>query len=179
MPSLKEVNRQISRLKDADVFGTKKEIKYLPQILTKDEEILSLISGIMQKKTWLIVCTSKRIIFLDKGMFYGLKQSEIPLQKVNSIEQQSGFMLGQITVWYGSHRMVMTNIRKSSIINFVNCANKAIEYLRLEENNDSSGDGPGLSQELVADELMKLAKLHQQGILTDEEFHKMKTKLLS
>lgn len=179
MQSITEVNKQIRRLKDSEIFGTKKEVQYLPQILSKDETILSLISGLLDRKTWLIVCTSKRIIFLDKGMFYGLKQSEIPLHKINSIEQSSGFIFGEITVWYGSHKMAMTNVRKNSIVNFVNCTNKAIEDLRIKQSNVTSGDGEGLSQDLIADELMKLAQLRDQGVLTEEEFSKMKMKLLS
>lgn len=178
MPTLKEVYKQIRQVENAELFGTRKEIQYLPQILSENEQILALVSGLMEGKTWLVVCTSKRVIFLDKGMFYGLKQSEIPLQKINSIEQNSGFIFGEITIWYGSHKMLMTNVKKRCITGFVNSTNKAIEDCRMRDNNSRNND-EGLSQELVADELTKLAKLRDQGVLSEEEFSQMKKKLIS
>lgn len=181
MPTtLKEVRKQLSRIKTAEIFGTKKEIKYLPEILSHDEVIKCLTSGMMDGKTWLVVCTSKRVIFLDKGMFYGLRQSEIPLNKINSINQSSGFFFGTISIWYGTSSLVMKNIKKNSIKYFVNAANKAIEDLenhRRDENHTSKEQS--VLKDIVADELTKLATLKAQGVLTQEEFDQQKAKLLA
>lgn len=48
MPTLEEVKKMVSDLgKELDTFGTKKEINYLPQILSEDEKIIYLTSGLM------------------------------------------------------------------------------------------------------------------------------------
>lgn len=38
------------------------------------EEVLAFSSGLMDESTWLITLTNTRIIFLDKGMIYGLNK---------------------------------------------------------------------------------------------------------
>ena len=181
MPTtMKEVRKQLSRIKTAEIFGTKKEIQYLPEILSRDEQIRCLTSGMMEGNTWLVVCTSKRVIFLDKGMFYGLKQSEIPLNKINSMTQSSGFFFGTISIWYGTKSLVMTNIKKKSIKYFVHHTNKAIEELEKSKREEANGSqGQSLHQDIVADELKKLASLKEQGVLTQEEFDQQKAKLLA
>lgn len=49
------------------------EIQELPTVLGVDEHIKALTSGLIDKKTWLIVCTNKRVLMLDKGIIYGLE----------------------------------------------------------------------------------------------------------
>ena len=117
MATLEEVQAQIKELKCVDTFGTKKEIKHLPEILREGEKIVGLMSGLMDGNTWLITATNKRIIFLDKGFLYGLKQSETPLSKISSIEFQKGILMGEIKVWDGSSKpMHIKNINKSKTL---------------------------------------------------------------
>lgn len=52
-------------------IGARKEVKYLPNILRDDEEIYYVTSGRLQGNTWLITCTNKRLLFLDRGLFFG------------------------------------------------------------------------------------------------------------
>ena len=58
MPTLEEVQAKIKEL-DADIFGTKKEIKFLPQVLRSDEEIFGITSGFLNGNTWLITITNE------------------------------------------------------------------------------------------------------------------------
>jgi hypothetical protein len=157
--------------KDVDMFGTKKEIKYLPEILKDDEIILYLTSGMEGGNTWLITCTDKRIIFLDKGMLYGLKHKEIPLDKINSIESQTGMLLGSIGIWDGASKMDIKNVAKQTVKPFVDKANQAIEAFKAEK--ESSTVSPD-----VASEIRKFAALRDEGILSDEEFQAKKRQLL-
>lgn len=85
MRSEEYILEKIREMDKVDSFGTKKEIKELPNILKDDEELIYITSGFNDGNTWLIACTDKRILFLDKGMIFGLKQKEIPLDKVHSI----------------------------------------------------------------------------------------------
>ena len=177
MPTLDEIQKQIKMLGQVDTFGTKKEIKYLPEILADDESVLYLTSGLMDGNTWLIVCTEKRIIFLDKGMIYGLKQREIPLEKINSIEQKTGMVFGSIGIWDGASRMEIRNVMKKTVKPFVETVNRAREALKNAEggkqqvSKNSGGD--------VVSQLERLAKLREQGVLTDDEFRAQKNKILN
>lgn len=80
-------------------MGLDKEIKHLPEVLQDNKIICYLTSGLIEGNTWLIVCTNKRVIFLDKGLLYGLEQLEISLDKINSISQKRGLMLVRNSHW--------------------------------------------------------------------------------
>ena len=67
-----EIRAQIDALGETDTFGTKKEIKYLPDVMDPDDEtIMAITSGFMDGNTWLVVCTNRRILFIDKGLIFG------------------------------------------------------------------------------------------------------------
>ena len=102
MREKQSVMRELKQLPTFNMFGTKKEVSYLPEILNPDERVLGLISGFLDGNTWIIALTDRRVIFLDKGMLYGLKQRELPLDKINSISQKRGLLLGSITIQDGA-----------------------------------------------------------------------------
>ena len=176
MPTLEEVQAQIKVLGEVDTFGTKKEIRYLPEILSNDETVLSLTSGLMDGNTWLIVCTERRVIFLDKGMIYGLKQRETPLEKINSVEQKTGMMFGSIGIWDGAAHMEIKNVMKKTVKPFVEAVNRAREGLKVAEEHEqppSAGKGSDITSQLE-----RLADLRERGFLTDPEFRAQKAKIL-
>ena len=55
---------------------------------------------------WLIALTDKRIIFLDKGMVYGLKQSYKP-DTVNAVSGETGMMFGKITITDSADQLLL------------------------------------------------------------------------
>jgi len=171
MPTLEEIKSQIATIGQVGTFGTKKEIKYLPEILESDESVLYLTSGMMDGSTWLVVCTPKRVIFLDKGMLYGLQQRETPLEKINAIEQKTGLIFGEIGIVDGASRMVIKNCAKKTVKPFVAAVNKARQAVM---GGTMSESGP--SDPLVR--LERLGALMQQGLLSMEEFEVQKAKIL-
>lgn len=173
MATLEEIKQMIKSNPEWDTFGTKKEVKELPSILTDGENIIGLTSGFLNGNTWLIVVTPKRLLFLDKGMIFGLKQVEILVEKINSIEFKTGLLLGEIHVWDGSSKMVIKNIQKASVKPFAESINKAIDLYR---SRSQSGGSASFN---IANELKKLADLKTQGILTEAEFDAQKKKLLA
>ena len=124
---MKTLEAEIKALGDVDLFGTKKEVNCLPEIMKDSEHILYLTSGLMDGTTWLIVCTEERIILLDKGMFFGMKQTEMSLDKINSISYNKGLLFGSIEIWHGGARMIIENCTKESVKPFVDAVNNAIE----------------------------------------------------
>jgi hypothetical protein len=111
---LKREYRRIAQEIGDDQFFTKKELNHLPSVLSDGEQVLAFTSGLMDGNTWLIALTDRRIIFLDKGLIYGLKQTAIDLDKVNSISGQTGLMFGKIIVEDGASSRVIGNVMKKT-----------------------------------------------------------------
>lgn len=174
---LKQIKQQIRSLGAAGTFITKKEVAHLPKILTDDETVLALTSGLMDGNTWLAVVTQKRIVFLDKGMIYGLKQRETPIEKISSIEQATGMVFGSISIWDGASRMEIKNVMKRTVRPFVKAVNRARDALKSSEaQRQTTPQSSGVD---VATQLERLAALRDQGILTEDEFKEEKRKVLS
>ena len=172
MPTLEAIRQQIDDLGDAaGCFGTRSEINSLPGIIQAAEQIKALTSGFLNERTWLIVCTNRRLLFLDNGWFWRVHQLDIPLEKINSFEFRSGFFFGEFTVYDGSTKSVVGKIRKGTLQPFVNAINVELERIRARNHS------PQVILN-VADQIRKLAELRRQQILTEDEFQKQKTKLL-
>lgn len=170
-----EILSRIKELGNIDTFGTKKEIKELPNIMYQGETIEYMMSGLLNGNTWLITCTNKRVLFLDKGMFFGCKQLEIPLEKINSIQSTKGLLLGSISIWDGASQMKVDNVQKYSLQPFVNAVNNAKEALNQKSVNNV------VKEEKKDDslaQLEKLAELRDKGIITIEDFEAKKKQLL-
>lgn len=172
MREKKSVMRELKKLSTFNTFGTKKEVNYLPEILNPDEHVLSLISGFLDGNTWIIALTGERLIFLDKGMIYGLKQREILLDKINSISQKRGLLLGSVTIQDGATAIKIDNIDKAVIGSFVDTLNDAIKKFKVPVRQENK------TSDTSIDDLLKLKTLLDQGILTQEEFDAKKKQLL-
>ena len=160
-----------------DQFFTKKELNYLPEILSNGEEIIAFTSGLMDGNTWLITLTDKRIIFLDKGMLYGLKQIIINLDKINSVSGKTGILFGEIFIEDSAKERHIDNVLKRTVKPFTNLVMEAIENHRIKLHS------PQNTQQKVTEEdpyerLEKLSGLKDKGIISKEEFNAAKQKLL-
>lgn len=98
-----------------DQFFTSRELASLPKLLAPYEQVLAFSSGIHESNTWLIVLTDQRIILLDKGIIYGLRQSTIELNRVNSIESKVGIMFGEISIGSNAKNYRITNVWKKTV----------------------------------------------------------------
>lgn len=110
-----------------DRFFTTKELALLPKIMTSDEWLYGFSSGFMNNSTWLIVLTSKRVIFLNKNLMWGHEETSIGLGKINSVQKKTGIMFGTIMLHDGSREYAITNVWKKSVIPFTNRLDRAIE----------------------------------------------------
>ena len=170
----KEYDR-IAREVGDDQFFTKKELNHLPEVLSDDEQVLAFTSGLMGSNTWLITLTDRRIIFLDKGMIYGLKQTTIDLDKVNSVSGQTGILFGKIIIEDGASSRVIENVWKKTVVAFTNKVRDAIEARK----NSARPVAMQQNEDDVVTKLEKLAALLEKGILTQDEFAAQKLKLLA
>lgn len=199
MPTLAQVQQQINRIPHRYIFWTQKEIKYLPEIMNDDEEIRAITSGFMDNATWLAVCTTKRMIFLNRGMVFGMRQVQLSLDRIQTVDHSSLIMFGSIRVWDGANAFVLKMVLKPSIAPFVKATNQAISDFRKfwRKGGMSSGSSdsdqqqqpqlrtaPQPNKPAMADDgdhlakLERLADLYERGVLSTEEFAAAKKKLL-
>ncbi len=174
---LREKYKEIAEKLGDDQFFTKKELDYLPEVLREGEQILAFTSGLMDGNTWLVTLTDKRIIFLDKGMIYGLEQTIINLDKVNSVSGKTGIIFGEIFIEDGAKERHIDNVWKKTVKNFTNMVQDAIEANRINNLQPQQIQQQAQEEDPYA-KLEKLAGLKDKGIISEEEFNIEKKKIL-
>jgi len=110
-----------------DRFFTTKELDHLPKVLDSEEQVLAFSSGLHKGNTWLIVLTGERILFLDKGMIYGLRTSSIELERVNNFDYEKGLMFGKISIGSNAEIYEITNVWKKTVEPFTRKLREAIK----------------------------------------------------
>lgn len=168
-----EIFEHLKNIGVTDLFGTKKEVKTLVTLLKDDEKVLYATSGLVDGNTYLIVCTDLRLLFLDKGMVYGLKKFDFPFNKINSISYKVGVLFGEIEVHHGSSYINIKNITKNTVEKMSDTIQNQIS--KYEQHNNKSFSKSNFS---VADEILKFKQLLDAGIITQEEFDKKKSELI-
>ncbi|HEY3361691.1 MAG TPA: PH domain-containing protein [Methanosarcina sp.] len=180
-------------------FAAKFNLRGIERVL-EGEEIIDAISGfidrtmagVKQKRaTGALVLTPTRVIlYHNKMLFKGHSSMEFPLQRINSVDFNSGMIYADIKIHAGSDILIMDKASKVYGERFI----KNLKTLISNLNNPTSttpnsqfsqspqvSDAPHISQAPqidIADQLQKLANLKAQGILTEEEFTTQKKKLL-
>jgi hypothetical protein len=169
---LDEILSQIKALQidNASQFFGRKEIKELPSILAPSEKIDNLIQGVYSGGFGILVSTNRRLIFIDKGLFYGLKVEDFPLDKITSIQYETGLMFGEIKIHTSANIAKIENVDKSS-------ARKFAEFIRDKLSQPKENISVS-SQPDILEQIEKLAKLKENGILSEQEFVEQKKKLL-
>lgn len=186
MQTQEQVWAQVKEISHRYIFYTRKEINYLPKVLADHERILALTSGFMQNRTWLAVCTDKRILFIDRGMFFGVKQIQINLDRLQTIESEIGLVFGSIRVVDAGSAMSIGMVLRASIAPFVRTVQDAMDRYKRTMAYDIAHATTNAAHTKSAEshapnmisELERLAKLKQDGHLTEEEYQTAKTKLL-
>ena len=172
-----DILERFNEINVTDLFGTKKEVRELPNVLRNDEIIMYATSGFVDGNTWLITCTDKRIVFLDKGMIYGLKQVDIPIEKINSVSHKKGLIFGSVTIHHGSDSMEVSQIRKDTLNPLVDVINNEIEKHKTQNKDQSQGSSDITYS--AADEILKFKALLDADVITKEEFEKKKNEILN
>lgn len=184
MPTLEQIHQQIAALPRKYIFYTRKEIRYLPNILNEDEHILALTSGYVEARTWLAVCTTHRVLFLHRGMFFGLHQLQMNLDRIQSIDSSFGLIFGTIRVWDGASAMNIRYIWKPTVMPFVRTVQEAMDKYKRTLVSELSASASRAGHTITPDgkdftqELERLARLRADGHLSEDEFNAAKKKLL-
>ena len=176
MPSLEEVKEQLRGLDSWSAILGRKEINELPRILWEGEQIRGAIQGLYNNRLGLLVSTDRRLVFVDKG-WLSLKVEDFPYDKISSIQYELGWIFGEITVFASGNRAEIKQLAKDQTRPFAEKVRNMISGGQgFPQSTPRRGDETS-SEDLVA-QLEKLAKLREQGILTDAEFAEQKRLVL-
>lgn len=170
---LNEIKKQIQELKLSNIstYLGRKEINELPQILAESETIDNIAQGTYNNGQGILISTNRRLVFVDKGLLYGLKVEDFPLDKITSIQYETGLLLGEIKIHTSGNIAKIDNVEKANARAFA-------EFVRNKLSQPKETTTVINNQPNVLDQLEKLAKLKEKGILTQEEFEIQKKKLL-
>ena len=161
-------------------FFVYKEINYLQSLVIGDEQILSFCSGNIGLGTWLIVLTDRRIILLNKGLIWGLKQQTISLGSISDVISTTSIMWGKIDITpLSGQGITIDQINKSAVVKFTNKVQSALhEYRNPVSVEYEDAPVPTMNQPDPIQQLEKLAELKERGVITEEEFNAKKSQLL-
>lgn len=173
----KDYQDVITRFKELGVydhFGTKKEMKELPKLLDEDEIIEFANSGIVDGNTVLMVCTQKRILLIDKGMIFGIKTTEIPLENVIQVSYKKGLMFGEVHIDVSSGKR--TSLKQSP----KDLVEQMVKVIKEQKDllNSNQSDNVDNAENTV-EKIREFKKLMDEGIITEEEFNAKKQQLLN
>lgn len=156
-------------------IGARKEVKYLPNLLRDDEVIYYITSGRLQGNTWLISCTNKRLLFLDRGLFFGTKTKEFRLEKINGVSYSENLIWGIINIEHGGNGFTIGGVKKRTVKKMT----EAIQYAIDEYFDDNFVE---TDMDHHQDDNFTMIKRYKElldlNIITKEEFLKKKFELL-
>ncbi len=170
---LDEIKATIQQLKLDNVssFFGRKEINELPNILSAQEQVDNIIQGIYNEGQGILVSTDRRLIFIDKGLLYGIRVEDFPLKNITSIQYETGLLFGKVKIHTSGNIATIDQVDKAT-------ARKFAEFVRDKLSRPAEQPVQQASQPDVLAQLEKLAQLKEKGILSAEEFAEQKQKLL-
>ena len=181
MATLEQVKTQIQKIDGLSKFVGRREIKELPNILWENENVENLIQGTYNNGNGILVATNIRLIFIDKGLVFGLKVEDFPYDKISSIQYSTGIMLGKLTIFASGNKAIIDNVDKKRVRVFGDylrnkiTSNNSDSFLNTSPTSNSDNE----NQDDMLSKLERIAKFREQGILTEEEFIQQKQKILN
>ena len=172
---LEEIKSTIQNLKLDNIssFLGRKEINELPDILAANEQVDNIIQGIYNEGLGILVSTDRRLVFVDKGLLYGIKVEDFPLDKITSIQYETGILFGKVKIHTSGNIAAIEQVDKTA-------ARKFSEFVRekMSTPKQSTVVVMASSEPDILGQLEKLGQLKEKGILSVEEFAEQKQKLL-
>jgi Bacterial PH domain/Short C-terminal domain len=154
-----------------------KQIDRAKEVLQRGEQVLDVTTGMVEvhrmgsktSRRGAILVTDRRVILYTKKIG-GYEMYDHVYGLLTAIDYKKGVLYGNITLAASGDRTHISQVPKESVERVV----KEIRA-RMAAAHEHGRPGAGVS---AADEIKKLAELHADGILTDEEFAAKKKQLL-
>lgn len=145
----------------------------LAKILWEEEVIEKIISGFVgQNYESFLVATDSRVIIVGKSSWMGLvKADDFAYDKISSIQHKVGFGFCDVKITSSGNKAEISISDKGKGVEIA-------EYIKRKANNVNSGKNTSNNGQDIVSQLERMAKLKEQGIISEAEFDAMKQKLL-
>ena len=181
------LNIHQEQIPEKDKFDIKEieEIKKISKRLDSDEKVeivakqSKLRPGGSHTTPDTIFVTNKRLLIRDPSFFGAREDFEsITYDKITSIELEKGMFSSAVKIMASGYRGDIEAIPKEKAEKIVEYIKRSMEDIKKQKTTEVH-KGINSDQKLsIADELFKLAKLKEQGIINEAEFLKMKQDIL-
>ncbi len=196
---LDEIKDQIVALNARLSVLANEEVNVLDTVLDKNENLLAIAECIylQNNREGIVFATPWRVVFIDKKILGGIVRNEFPIREIISVDHIESLMYSILKVNIKGASAEFKLHNKSDGRTFSNVVNGNIQYPERYQNPQTESlptfqhNIPGLVQEnvyttntnkedsaTVFEQLEKLGKLREIGVLTEQEFAEQKKKLL-
>lgn len=183
-----KIKAELEKLNASLSVFTKGEIKELPSLIPEDEKILGITDAqfVNTLAAGILVATSKRMISVSKAMFGDAKINDYPNGAIRSVsfvtDPRSPIIKIHLDERVVEFECFMDKEDAEKFYGIISpIYNNPVQQPQQQANpvntNTSTAVNPTLSLEIL-DQLEKLGRLRENGILTDTEFTEQKRKLL-
>lgn len=158
--------------------GYKSNLNSVSDHLEENEEIIHSVDGVFTGKTLgqetlrtgVMIVTRSRVVFFSKRLF-GFDLETVSLKGVTSVEMSKGMIGKKIRIITANNEITMSNIQRG----------EPDELVRFVNENMGRETGPKTFQSGsdVPSKLRDLKELRDADIITEDEFERKKTELLS
>ncbi|KFF26079.1 PH domain-containing protein [Chryseobacterium vrystaatense] len=173
------------------------EVEELVNVLDKNEKLIAIAEGkyLYNDLEGIVIATEKRIIFVDKKFFGGVFENEFPLHKVTLIQHDTSLISSTLKVFTPGFTAEFKLYIKSAAKNFCDAvqnhiSRSSVDQIRpqqaqpipqqtVQQPQQSQQSSDKETSAVVFEQLEKLGKLREMGVLTEEEFAEQKKKLLA
>jgi hypothetical protein len=176
MSTIDDVMYQIKQVRYSTPFPDR-HIPVLADMLQIGEKIFRVLPGTFDKKDGILVATTRRLLFVSKGVFSGVTTAEFPYDKMDTIRYDKAWGRAKIAIYCNKDINDFIQFEPKNGEEFVLAVQNAVlMFLERQASEPSLVINTPID---VAAQLEKLAQLKAQGILTEEEFNTQKLKLLN
>jgi len=135
------------------------------------EKLVCAIHGNVDKtKTGILFVTDKRVIFHYRGVLSGYKCLIFPYDQITAVNCISRFIIDKLELRVGSYDILLDSVPKGD--------GSVAAQIILDMRNYVSRSNAQPSQVDIADQIEKLGKLREKGLITEEDFVRKKDELL-
>lgn len=151
-------------------------------ILDSSERILYASDAIKGRQHGRLVGTNKRVILSTVAGFTQIIETQyIPLEKISSIETNRATIGMMLITLHTSNTEIKAVTKVKNAMIFQETMREPIDNTRFHAQQLVAlpGNGPVVKNLDVAGQLVKLAELHSNGALSDDEFAAAKARVLA
>jgi PH (Pleckstrin Homology) domain-containing protein/putative oligomerization/nucleic acid binding protein len=158
-------------------LGVRRELRKLTELLGEGEEVLNLARGQYDGKTGLLFVTDRRVVFTEQGMMRS-RLEDFPYERISSVQTETGAVFGKVTIFASGNKAKIERVAPKERVPEIG------DYVRTRLESKAATSEPASAAAApaggdVMDQLERLGKLRDAGVISEDEFTSKKAELLA